>query len=134
MGKKKYFVENLPDDWDTVLLEMAEAGAGPEEILAQWRINYAAHSRFLIEDPIYKEAWERAEILRKAFYYRTGRENLGSDSRKFNLGLYAFTMKNLFKWRDTPLTPNTDGSGKLPDKLQETEIKTKYRNEERAIQ
>jgi len=123
---RKYFIDDLPESWDAALFEMAEQGCGREEVLAKWKISYSVHARFLVENSEYKDAWEYADMLRKAYYLRVGRENLGSDSKKFNLGLYAFTMKNIYSWRDTPLVPEK-GNTTLPDKLKEIEVSEKYK-------
>jgi len=118
-------LKSLPEGWKEFILEKSKnEGWGATEIIAEFDLTREIHARFRKEYPEYDDAFKMAEIYCEAWWIAYGRENM--TTRYFNVGLWAFNMKNRHKWRDTPLSKEGNASI-LPDKTKEAEISERYK-------
>ena len=126
MGRKvQYKIEDLPTDfYDRIISWMREEGMSKKEVCSELNVSASAHARFLKESEEYKEAFEIGKSFAEAWWMKQGRKNL--ENKGFNVGIYAFQMKNRFKWRDTPLVVQGE-ERTLADKYKEKEIIGKYK-------
>lgn len=132
MGKLVHDINDLPKNFkDLVIDMMREEGMSIKEVLADFGITPSAHAKFKKESEEYKDAFEIGQTFAEAWWMSQGRRNL--ETKGFNLGVYAFQMKNRFKWRDVPITAG-DKDRKLADKYKESEIKEKYKIEKREVE
>lgn len=128
MGKTLYNISDLPEDYPTIIREkMKDEGASIKEVISELGLSAVAHAKFMKEDAAYKEAIEQGKEDAEAWWMTQGRKNL--ENKGFNVGIYAFQMKNRFKWRDTPLIVNGNDAGKL-DKYKKEEILSEFKKED----
>jgi len=121
----QYRREDLPETfYEDVLSKMKEEGMSEKEVCAEYSITPSAHARFKRESKEYKETFEIGKEFAEAWWMSQGRLNI--ENKQFNVGIYAFQMKNRFKWRDTPLTVG-DKDRKIADKYKEKEVLEKYK-------
>jgi hypothetical protein len=73
-------------------------GASLEEIKAYLNISNNLHTRWMTEEPEYRETIKRGEELSKAWWHKKGRVNL--ENKDFSATLWYMNMKNRFGWKD----------------------------------
>ena len=112
-------IEDLPEDFANIIVGlMKEEGASIKEVCAELNITAYWHSKFMNNDE-YKQAFEEGIAFAEAWWMKQGRKNL--ENKGFNVGIYAFQMKNRYKWRDTPLIVSGSETNKL-DQYKKAEI------------
>ena len=103
MAKKTITIETLgPDFREKVISMMKEEGMSIKEVCAEFDITPGIHARMKKESSVYREAFEDGVSFAEAWWMSQGRKNI--DNKQFSTGMYAFQMKNRFKWRDTPVS------------------------------
>jgi hypothetical protein len=112
-------IEDLPENFVDIITDMMKTeGASIKEVCAELNITPYRHGKFM-KDERYKQAFEDGVSFAEAWWMTQGRKNL--ENKSFNVGIYAFQMKNRYKWRDTPLI--VGGNEKKPlDKYHKQEI------------
>ncbi len=116
---------DLPPDWREGIFRWMGEGWSVTEVIAELGITRKTHARFVKEHEIYAETISAGEVLSEAWWVKLGRVNVGN-ARNFNVGIWAFNLKNRFGWRDSPLSK--EGQAKiLPDKTKEEENREKFR-------
>jgi len=112
-------IEELPGNYEEIIITMMkEEGASIKEVCAELNITARVHGEFMKDDK-YRSAIEDGISFAEAWWMSQGRQNLGN--KQFNVGIYAFQMKNRYKWRDTPLIVGGTEKGKL-DQYKKAEI------------
>lgn len=129
MGRKiAYNFDDLPESYfDDIIEMMKEKGMSKKEVMAEFGITPSVHTRFMRDYPKYKEAFDTGQFFAEAWWMKQGRENL--ENKGFNTGVYAFQMKNRYKWRDVPIVVGGN-ERTLADQLKEKEIMDKFKKPE----
>lgn len=129
MGKRIYNISDLPSDYpEQIVSMMKDEGMSIKEVCAEFGITAAAHATFKKDDAAYSKAIDEGISFAEAWWMKQGRENL--QNKGFNVGIYAFQMKNRFKWRDTPLVAGGNERS-LADDFKEKEIVEQYKKKEK---
>jgi hypothetical protein len=95
---------DLPEGWQTSILNLFEQGNTNEEVVA-WILKNRACKRFsthVFTDwrksvPEFREIVNQGQIFKKAWWISQGRSSIGDN--KFNTPLYIRMMGNLFAWK-----------------------------------
>lgn len=128
MASQQYTLEEYllkhPDLFSEIVRLMKEEGMAKQEVCSHFGITPGVHARFVKQYPEYSKAFEDGRAFAEAWWMSQGRENLAN--KGFNVGIYAFQMKNRFKWRDVPLVVG-GADRQLSDKFEEKEIVGKYK-------
>lgn len=122
-------LEDLPPEWEDILLAEMENGASLQEIKALLHISNKVHTRWMEEpragedgqetpDPNgdYREAVKRGLELSEAWWLRKGRTNLSN--KEFSPVLWHMNMQNRYGW-----SHKTEGKVDLKGKVSST-VKT----------
>lgn len=125
MANKTITMETLgPDFREKVISMMKDEGMSIKEVCAEFNITPGIHSRLKRDFDEYRLAFEDGVSFAEAWWMKQGRENL--QNKGFNVGIYAFQMKNRYKWRDTPLIVQGKERN-LADNFEEKEVIGKYK-------
>lgn len=87
-----------PSEMCPRIIELMKEGAALCEVAADIGINKNTISAWCQKYPEFSRTIEEGKALSEAWWYRTGRENMHSDS--FIAVLWFYNMKNRFGWRD----------------------------------
>lgn len=102
-GRPKEDLSSLPEDWESMILELYYDGASDVEVKAliyEWRGTFSNDlwDRWLKEEVIFSETIKKGRQLSEAWWQRKGRTNL--HSKDFNPTLWYMNMRNRFGWAD----------------------------------
>lgn len=98
VGRPRTTLNDLPEDWEKIIIEASQEGASNVEIMCLLGI-YRSAFRTLKEDyPEFRAAVKRGKLLCQAWWERRGREMSCGDNG--NPTTWIFNMKNRFDWRD----------------------------------
>ena len=126
--EKQRNISDLPQDYVDVIVDMMrDEGCSIKEVLSELKITASVHARFCKIEPKYKQAFQDGKDFAEAWWMTKGRMNILN--KGLNVGIYAFQMKNRFKWRDNPLLVGGAETNKL-DNYKEKEIVEKYKKSE----
>jgi hypothetical protein len=94
----------LPKGWEQIVATEYSEGASDYEVMAQLRITKGLFDKLYVEPDTsaFKEVVDFGRLMRKAWWYRQGREGL--NSRQFNGNLWYTYMKNCFGWSEKTTT------------------------------
>ena len=107
MARPGFKIEDLPEDWKTIMIDMMSEGASDAEVCAKFNIPKSAHKRFLSQDDEYSIFYEMAKTLSEAWWSKEGRVNLAN--RNFNNRMWSINMFNRFNWNfSEPAKPKRD--------------------------
>jgi hypothetical protein len=128
MRKREFEISDLPSDfYDKIVSMFKEDGMSIKEVCSEFGITPSIHARLKKENEEYAKAFDDGVTFSEAWWMKQGRQNLTNKS--FNVGVYAFNMKNRFKWRDTPLVVGGT-ERKLADQFKEKELVERYKKTE----
>lgn len=93
---------DLKEGWQDRMMTWYGQGCTDDEVIANILIERGTFSRYIFgfwqaSVPEFKDVLEKGKILQKAWWIKTGRENI--QNNKFNTPLYIRLMLNLYKWR-----------------------------------
>lgn len=92
----KYEFDQLPEDWETLILDAAQEGKG----LVKWCILLCIHPdtfrKFVAENEHFKEVYEIARLLEQSWWEEAGQ--LMVTTGKGAQNVYALIMKQKFGW------------------------------------
>lgn len=102
-GRPRTTTADLPKDWESQLRKLAQEGAGRVEWQCALGIYNTAYATLLEDDPHFRHVIMQCKLLCQAWWEKTGR--LGAAGKQeVNSAVWAFNMKNRFRWRDASVT------------------------------
>lgn len=107
----------LPEDWQKTVMAEYRAGASDYEVMATLNMTKGLFDK-LYNDPttgVFKEVVDFGRLMRKAWWYRQGREGL--TSRQFNGNLWYTYMKNCFGWSEKTTTTTKEAEDLTEEEL-----------------
>lgn len=98
---KRNFYDEFPEEWREMIIRCYSQGMADVNIralIAMWTgaCSHDVWSRWLKEEPEFKEVIELGRQLAESWWFEKGRT--GMDNTRFNSNLYALQMRNRFKW------------------------------------
>lgn len=88
----------LPEDYEKIMLDLAEQGASIVELSVALRINRDTFYEISKRDKAFSDIVKRCKELSEAWWEKSGRTNLMN--KDFSYVGWYMNMKNRFGWRD----------------------------------
>lgn len=127
-GRPKSEVD-LPDGWESGILEEYKQGASDAEVKAliyslRGSFSNDLWERWMKQEVKFSETIKKGRMLSEAWWCKEGRKNL--KLANFQTGLWSMNMKNRFGWKDKAETTFNAGEGtKIKIEVSSQEIKEK---------
>lgn len=113
-GRHKITLEDLPEGWDNIILELSKEGASIVELAVALDICKDTFYALSEREPIFFAAVKKCKEHCEVWWLKQGRTNL--QTKDFSYAGWYMNMKNRFGWTDRVDT-TTKG-----DKLEPTKI------------
>lgn len=97
-GRPGKTLKDLPRNWRAHIRKEMGEGASLQEIKADFKLYDKTYRRFLAEYPEFAEVIDEGKQLSKAWWMRTGRQQLFN--KEFSYTGWYMNMKNRFGWTD----------------------------------
>ena len=111
IGRPKLTLDDLPDGWQTAMLELAKDGASDVSLRVNALDGICSDTwyRFIKDYPDFSATVKRCHELCEDWWETTGRGMAtGKDG---NATVWIFNMKNRFGWRDKQEVEHTGANG-----------------------
>lgn len=102
-GRPRTTLAALPPDWEEKIRELAQQGAGRIEWQCALGIHNHAYLTLLEDSAEFRAVILQAKLLCQAWWEQLGRRG-AAGQQEVNASIWAFNMKNRFKWRDATVT------------------------------
>lgn len=102
-GRPRTTIAALPPDWEEKIRELAQQGAGRIEWQCALGIHNHAYLTLLEDSAEFRAVILQAKLLCQAWWEQLGRRG-AAGLVEVNASIWAFNMKNRFKWRDATVT------------------------------
>src|ERR1051326_5514604 len=97
-GRPLKTLDDLPIDWEEMILEKMAVGASKEELAGAFGIAKDTFYRLMDDEPRFLDAIKKGQTLSELWWLEKGRINL--ENQKFNYTGWYMNMKNRFGWKD----------------------------------
>ncbi len=98
VGRPRTKVEDLPEDWEEIMLECGRTGGSEVEMRVALGIGESAFYTLCEDSTQFQRTRKKAKDLCQVWWEKRGREMaVGEDG---NPTVWIFNMKNRFSWRD----------------------------------
>jgi len=109
MGRPRTTVNDLPDDWEKIIMDCGQNGQSAVTIRCKLGIGESAWDTLLEDSEEFRRTIKDAKALCEHWWEERGREMaLGSDG---NATVWIFNMKNRFGWKDKTENVVTGANG-----------------------
>ena len=118
VGRPRTTVDDLPQDWEQIIMDCGQEGGSAVEVRCMLGIAQSAWETLLEDSSDFRLTVKRAQDLCQVWWERQGRYMAtGADG---NATVWIFNMKNRFSWHDKQQLDHssTDGSMKPVDKVE----------------
>lgn len=114
VGRPRTTVEDLPSDWQNILIDCGQEGGSAVEMRCLLGIGESAWGTLLEDSVDFQRTVKEARDLCEVWWERTGRKMAtGADG---NATVWIFNMKNRFNWRDKIEQEHTSPDGSMSPK------------------
>ena len=106
VGRPKKTLEDLPENWKDIILNLKRDGGSDVECMAELNISRDLWYRFIKDEMEFSDTIKEGLILCEAWWLKTGREEMFQTSggnithKNLNPTLWYMNMKNRFGWKD----------------------------------
>ena len=102
--RPKTLLGDLPNDWESLMIQMYTDGATDVEVRCQLPVHGNVMSddlwyRLIKDEPTFSRTVKRGKALAQAWWIGRGRLGMGQ-GKAFNAVPWIFCMKNMFGWQD----------------------------------
>lgn len=102
-GRPRTSINDLPDGWETILLELAQSGAGRVEWQCALGVHNRAYLTLLEDSQEFRDVIARCKLLAQAWWERLGRRGAAGQVA-INAPVWSLNMKNRFRWREAAVS------------------------------
>ncbi len=96
-GSKRKTLDDLPEDWQDIIFNLAKEGAGITEWGVALKVSKNLMYAFIEREQEFRDTIKSAEEICKSWWEKEGR---GLDDKDFNHVLWYMNMKNRHNWAD----------------------------------
>ena len=130
VGRPKITLNDLPNNWQLMCIEMGKEGHFDVDLRVALGINKETFYRLLEEEPLFSETVQEFRELSHTWWASIPRKGFkNGESKNLNSNLYSLIMRNRFKddWNAEKKVDITTGGDKLDsnNKIQIEILKTK---------
>lgn len=97
LGRPRTKVENLPENWETLMIDEASVGGGPTAFMVRLIISTHAFETLLTDSEIFRNTYVHCRQLSQKWWETTGR-NMSAGANG-NAAAWAMNMTNRFGWK-----------------------------------
>lgn len=98
VGRPRTTVNDLPDDWQTIMRDCGQRGGSAVEARCLLGIGDSAWATLLKDSEEFRQTEKERQMLCEVWWETRGREM--AEGNEGNATVWIFNMKNRFGWRD----------------------------------
>lgn len=115
VGRPRTTIDDLPEDWEQIMVEIAQEGGSKVECMANLGINRGAWGTLCEDSREFLTTVERCDILCQNWWEKQGRR-MTSDGQGSSV-VWKFNMQNRFGWRERTENSNQEADKNLPKSI-----------------
>lgn len=98
-GRPPTTLEDLPKDWQKIMLDSAKEGGGATSYMSKLEIGKSALETLLTNHEQFRDTYMTCQILAQEWYESKGREMI--TGKQGNATVWSLNMTNRYNWRSS---------------------------------